>query len=264
MKARNLFTILFLALNLVGAALPIGAEEPKHPAASPLPRAEVQTAVFKIEYADVYTLHRLIGPLSDYLSGSIRADSDSRTIVVVGYKELVAACTEAIKRLDVPPKRAKNIELTFYILVASKKQIGDCPPVIQSFCEQMKGIFKGFRLLETVTMRAREGSRQTMEGIIAPTEPAGDNMPYSLHFDSVQLLSDEKDPKPIIRINKLDFSATITTRKESKSDWGVGTRDVGFNANVDFREGQEVGLTTSSQGTPGESLCIVAKAKVLD
>lgn len=159
MKFQNPFTVLFLALNLALSSIPMRADESRFSATSPLPRAEVQTAVFSIQYADVKALTKLLDDFSEYLGGSINCDVGSKTIAVVGSKELVAACTEAIRRLDVPPKSQRSIELTIYILLASKKPIpdGGCPPELQSFCGQMKGIFKGFKLLETISTRTVDG-----------------------------------------------------------------------------------------------------------
>jgi len=263
MKASNLLTVSVLTLGLMMAAPPMRAEEPKAASSQP---GDVQTAIFIVQHADVKTLQDLITPLTWSLKGSVQSDVGTRTLVVIGSKELVAACAAAIKKLDVPPKPARNIELTFYILVASQKPIpnGDCPEVIRSFCEQMKGIYRGFRLLETVTIRAREGSREVAKGIIPAAEASGETMPYKLHFDSVQLVNDDRDPRSIIRINKLEFTVSVTTKKEGKAGSSISNQDVGFNANVDFREGQDAAISTLSQGTPGESLCIVARGKVLD
>ena len=270
MTSRTPFTVLALALSLIAGVSPAKAEDQKLGATIQASHGEIQTGVFTIQHADVNALRGLLTNFPGYFNGGdIKFDSGSRTVVVIGSKELVAACAEAIKRLDVPPKAAKNIDLTFYILVASKKALpdGDCPAVIQAFCEQMKGVFKGFRLLETVTVRTREGSAEESKGVIAPGEPGGDTMAYRLRFDSARISTEDKDARPIIRINKLDFTATVRLPKEAKTgsaDSGGSYRDVGVSASVDFREGQEVGITTLSKGTPGESLCIVARAKIVE
>jgi len=270
MKFKFLFTVLVLACSFAAATAPLRGEDPKAAPVAPPPHGDIQTAVFAFQHSDGKSLHDQIISLPGYFGGgTINFDWQSRSIFVIGSKELVAACAEAIKRLDVPPKAAKNIDLTFYILVASKKALpdGDCPAVIQAFCEQMKGVFKGFRLLETVTVRTREGSAEESKGVIAPGEPGGDTMAYRLRFDSARISTEDKDARPIIRINKLDFTATVRLPKEAKTgsaDSGGSYRDVGVSASVDFREGQEVGITTLSKGTPGESLCIVARAKIVE
>ena len=260
MKASHLITSLVLGLTL--SAGPLGAEDPRP---APAVRVENQTAVFTVQYADMTALQDQIVMLPNYFGGgTLRFDGKARTIFVIGSRELVAACTEAIKKLDVPPKPVRSLEFTFYILVASQKPGGECPPAIAGFCEQMKGLYKGFRLLDTVTLRGRDGDWQRVEGIIPAAEAGGDSMPYRLAFNPVCLAAEGKDAKALIRLGKLEFKATVTTRLAGKDGSQVSTRDVGVTANVEFAEGQEVGITTVSQGRAGESLCLVAKAKVLE
>ena len=65
--------------------------------------------------------------------------------------ERMAAVEEAIKNLDVPAPPAKSIDLTAYLLVASRKSTegANLPSELQEVVKQLKGVlnYQGFRLL---------------------------------------------------------------------------------------------------------------------
>lgn len=58
--------------------------------------------------------------------------------------------------------------------------------------------------------------------------------------------------------------AVATFDPNTRQTSTIGYQNVEISTSVDIREGQEVGITTVSKGTPSESLCIVAKAKIVD
>jgi len=264
MTSRNLITIPVLALAFSAAADSMKAEEPKPAAAAGLTRGDTQTAVFLLRYAVAGEVGRLLEPAAGIYGGKLQYSHspDSQTIMALGSKEWLAACADLIKQVDVPSKPAPNFEFTFYILVASQKPIADggCPSPITIFCEQMKGMFKGFRLLETVVLRAREGRSAKTKGIIPSAEPGGDSMPYTLKIEAPYVVDEDAGKKSLIRINKLAFNVDVPFKKEGQ----FGSNAVGMESNIDLREGQDAALSTFSQGKAGESLCIVVRAKVLD
>jgi len=84
-------------------------------------------------------------------------------------------------------------------------------------------------------------------------------LPYRLSLLPRLLADPGKADKPTIRM-ELDFIGTVSPRPGTGGEF----KQIRIRNVVDFLEGQEVAVSTLSEGSPGESLCLVAKAKVLD
>src|SRR5574342_757077 len=148
---RNAILSAILALTLV----PAMAQE-----------KEQVTKIIEVRNLDVRELPPLLLPFG----AAIQFSLPLRRLVVSGRPETVAAVEEAVRRMDVPAPAPKNIEITAYILMASAQPGGSVPPELEGVTKQLKNLFsyQGFRLLDTMVLRVRDGESGEASGVGAP------------------------------------------------------------------------------------------------
>ena len=179
-----------------------------------------------------------------------------------GPGELVAAMEEAIKKLDVPVPPAKNIELTFHMLLASPQ--GESPaiaPELAGVVQQLRNVFglKSVRVLETAVLRGREGNGGETNGVMSPPTKVDAPASYGLRYSRMYVSAGEKGPN--IRINELRFWAKMPI---ANAAGGIQFMEAGMNTDVDIREGQKVVVGKTSIDTAAQSIFLVVTAKVVD
>lgn len=266
---------ILMTLTALAAATLLPAQDqktpppsaPKSEAAAPVAPEKMVNAVFQIKYANVTQLANVLQAFRRILGGTVLENPELRVIAVSGPKELVSACEEAIKKLDVPSPPSRNVDLTFYLLTASRQPSGaqgEVPPELDKVCEQLKSIagFKSFKLLDTMIIRAQEGRKARQEGLLPPHGAGGSETPYELGFDSAQITAGEKDTR--IHLNKLSLGVRMETVKTTeKGSTSSSASEGGIETDIEFGEGQKavVGVT----GTGGsEALVLVVNGTVLN
>lgn len=221
-------------------------------------RAE-DVKVFSVKYADVKQLANIFSAFPV----SINADRELKVLAVRGPSEILAAIDESIKRLDVPPAPAKNIQLTVYLLVAGPQAAskGSVPAELEPVVKQLKGIFnyQSFRLLETLLMRDRENQAGEVSGTLPSSiNDVNQFSPYHFDISSATVTEDGKDR--VIRINNLKLNLKVPV----KSGSGFTYRDAGMRTNIDVREGQKVVVGKSNIDSSDLAMVLVLTAKVLE
>jgi hypothetical protein len=183
----------------------------------------------------------------------------SRLIALNGQKENVIAAEEAIKRMDVP---RKNIELTFQIIAATvqadaEKVPADLEPVVK----QLKSAFlyQGYRVLETMFVRNREGSYGRATGVM-PGPPGGRKAFFSVEFRSSSISTDSKGA--VIHLERLQIGGRLPTGVNAKGE--TDYQNAGIEADVDVREGQKAVVGKSSVDVKDGAIFMVVTAKVVD
>jgi hypothetical protein len=196
----------------------------------------------------------------------IKSDHALKTIALSGPAENVKAAEDAIRRLDVPPS-SRNIESTFYMIMASQKPEGNgkLPGELDSVIKQLKTVsaYQSYRLLDTIVLRSREGMSGATTGTlplsvhVADTPRSGT---YQLNFASVSIDPDVKSGH-LARFNNLQFSARMPVP--------TGPNQVQFYENrietsVDVREGQKVVLGKANVDGGDSALILVVTVKMVD
>jgi len=180
------------------------------------------------------------------------------------------AIEEAVKKIDVPPEPAKNVELTVYMLIGSETGTGTpLPADLQSAAAQIKSLsaYKTLRLLDTVVARTRtqpeswRGRSIFVPGVVTLPDPAAKSLPTQLEVGAVNLVPDAKGQ--LVRINSLNFRMSIPTGTVNK-DGNPNYNNTGIDTSVDVREGQKVVIGKSSMAGTDKALILVLTAKVLD
>jgi len=248
MKRALMFAPMLLA------ALPLAAQEPKNP----LVQQYVQR-VFILKYADPGQLKNL---LSDY-GASIRANLEMHALAVSNSSpETMAAIEDAIKRLDVPPPAAQNIELTVYYLIGSDNENsgGVLPKDLDSVATQLKNAFpfKTYRLLDALELRTRAGKGADGSGSPGPNAAGLGATVTQFHMNSASVSTDGSS----VRIDNMKAGVKLPVAK-ANTEGGYSYVDLGVNADVDIKPGQKVVVGHLSIGQ-NQALFLVLMARVVN
>ncbi|HEY1206596.1 MAG: secretin N-terminal domain-containing protein [Bryobacteraceae bacterium] len=206
--------------------------------------------IFTVKAANAERIQRVVKTVvAD--SGFVALDSASSTLVVEASPVLLAAVEQVVKELDAASTSAKNVELTFYILEATKEPAADAAPLpaeLQPAIAQLKSVFayRGFRLLDTALIRSRSGESADASG---QAQVEGGTSGYNLHLQPS--VASETAPATI-RIDNLHFQ-----------QWMKGT-NVGFSANVDLKEGQRAVIGKTSMEGSRSAFILVASGRIVE
>jgi type II secretory pathway component GspD/PulD (secretin) len=207
------------------------------------------TRIFEVKYQDVNRLANLLGPFGAKLQPS----SELKAIAVSGPPDVVTAVGEALMRFDIP---LKNVELTAYLLVGTSQasQQDNAPKELEGVTKQLKSLFafQGFHVLDTLVLRGREGQQLAASGTAASQPPASPTT-YDIGVGSVSVASSGKEN--VVKVDRLRFSARYVPAPGSQYN-------IGFNTDLDVREGQKVVVGKTGMGP--DALILVVTAKVVD
>ena len=154
-KTTSRYLVVSFALLILAAAIPAAAQ-------SQAPQnAPDQTVVKKLAYVDAIELENIL-KLFDI---NYVVQPTTNTIVIRGNPETITGALRAIEVLDQP---SPNIELTMYVVAASKdkRENGSVPEKLQPVVEQLHGVFgyRGFELLDEVSLNVMAGHHGLVEG----------------------------------------------------------------------------------------------------
>jgi hypothetical protein len=182
---------------------------------------------------------------------SVVCDTTSSTLVVRAIPTLMPAVEQVAKELDAATPAVRNIDLTFYIVEATKEPAAEpaaFPAELQPVIAQLKGVlgYQGFRLFDTAFIRTRSGERAEASGQAqVPNGTAG------YHLNLQAFASSETTPATI-RIDNSRFQA-----------W-VGSTNAGFSVNVDLKEGQQAVIGRAGVEGNRSALILVASGKIVE
>ncbi len=238
-------------LILAGALMLSGQEAAKVP----------QTKVVRLQHVDS---KRVFNLLSVTTPGRMSVDGD--LIVLTGSPEVVAIMEGLIRQIDIPPAAMRSVEISTYMLLGVN-EAGDSkvPAELAGVVKQLRDTFpfSGYRLLETMYIRASENRGGETSGLMPGPGPVSDAMPkaiYQCRFNSVRV--EEAGGGRRIVLNGLRFGTKVpyATGKD-----GYQYADLGANIDsVSVREGQKAVIGKAGVGPGKESLFLVLSARVVD
>jgi len=220
-------------------------EEKREAATAPVPAVRV----FQLKPGN---LKRVIGAVGLIAGENNVRTNGENTIVVKTIPEYMPAVEKVVRELDLPPA-AHNVELTFYILQGSREPLAEAaaiPPELQATAAQLKSAFgfQGFRLFDTAVIRLRDGKEGMVKGNFAIP---GKDQPalYSIYLTA----SVVAEAKPVVvRLDTLRFNATAQQSQ------------VGFDANIDIKEGQKVVVGKSGIDGNQSAVILVCTTRLVD
>jgi hypothetical protein len=218
-----------ILLALILLALPLAAqgekkEEPPRP-------APVQK-LFVLKYADP----RTVADLLRIFNAPINYNGELHTLAVSAMPETMKAIEDAIARLDTPAAAPKNIDLTFHLVVGTQGEgapAAALPKELDSVIAQLKSTFpfKSYRLLDTITIRARLGVKAEGSSSAGSSGPAA--IITQIRLDSTGIAPDGAT----IRIDHLRADHRIPVFSSNTQYQYV---NIGINTDVDVKDGQKV------------------------
>jgi hypothetical protein len=186
-------------------------------------------------------------------------------LLLSGSPANVKAAEELIHRMDVPPKPAKTVEMTFYIVEASLTPAnGKLPAELDPVIKQMKKEFayQGFHLIDTAILRGREGSNGVVDGVFGKEDARlTPQRNYQIKYSRLTL---RDDAKPVaVSLSNLHFAARLPVRTSKPNDTLTWTyTEVGVTTDVDVKEGQKVVVGKVRFDESENALLLVVTARV--
>lgn len=220
-----------------------------------LPAQEVsprETRIFQVKYAKPATLAKVIDPFGAMVS----IIPDLNAITVNAPAALMRQIEEAIKRFDVPPPAARNVEVTVYVLSAVEEAGAGVPAELDGVAKQLRAAFgyKSIRLVDTQVIRTREGGGSELSTAVG-TNSQGHKTFASYRFGRATISTDEKGRT--IRLDGLRLGMKVPIPMGSN----VQYTDTGISTDIDVREGQKavVGKTVAEGAEKSSFFVVMAK-----
>lgn len=239
------------------------------PAPRRAPRATDVQKVFVIRHIYAHHLATLLRvfPASIEQTG---LDRQTTALAVSASPAVLAAIEETIKRLDVPEPAGRSVELTGYILEASGStgDAGTIPNDLADVVAQLKRVldYPTYRMIDTLVTRARDGSSVNIDSVASKVTTAQRAATfYSLR--AVRTTVSSVDGAPSIRLDGLRFGAEIPVPVRldfAGSPASLQYKHVGFDGDVEIRDGRRVVVGKSGLGDGSSAIILVVSAKVVD
>jgi hypothetical protein len=220
------------------------------------------TKVFQLKNTDVDGVYQAV----TMFSGVANANRSMRLVMWTGPKDLAPAVEDAVRKLDVVPQTVPNVELTFFLVSASKgvSDGKELPAELEGVAKQLKGVFGLTRLslLEATVIRARAGSDAMAEGIVQGLGDPNNPARYRIRFDPVSVSPGEAGR--VVRLARLSLELTVTNVVKSGGSESLSKNLADLRTDVEFREGQKVVVGKATMDNLGNSLFLVVNGKVVE
>lgn len=247
-----------------------GAPAPKAPQADAAEAANpaFRSRIFILQHRSPNQLRDILAPLMSGARGTMiqAMDRDGLQVLSVrDFPENLAAIEEAVKRLDVAPPAARQIEFHIHVLLASKEPaITDpAPAEIQDALASLRSTlsYRTYTPLASFVQRAADGLDFIRGNGVAemPVKTARGQIqmePMDLGWDLQQLTLSEAGGKAEIHVQRFDVSV---------AEHGVESKAghlAQVSTNLSMKDGDKVVLGTSM--IRDKALIVVVTAKVLD
>jgi len=263
MAENRTFAVLLLATtSLLGAGLASGVAVAQEGASGGQTReARSVTRVFTLKHANPERLAQVL----EVFGGAFRPDTDLGVLGWTGPAVTAEALEAAVARLDVPPPAGRNLEVTAHLLGVSRGAAGDAPlpDELRAVGDQLRKLlrFESIRLLDTVVMRLRDGSRgKLVHGILTGERGA---LPYELRIGRIELVDGGDAPQ--VRLDALRFEMAV--RSPAMGDDGKGDGQVGnvrIDTDIDVRVGVKAVVGKASVSGPDDAVVLVIQVTPVD
>src|SRR5205823_1006245 len=155
-----------------------------------------------------------------------------------------------------------------YLLMALSEQTGakNTPSELDGVLKQLRNVFtyQGFRLLDTLVVRSRNGMEGGINGIAPKNPEEAQPTFYRFNFGSASITSDSNTGR-MIRVDNLRLGATVPVKTISETGSAqFKSAETGINTNIDVREGQKIVVGKATIDGSNNALFLVLTAKVLD
>ena len=266
--SRNALPVIALVLAGALAAPALPAQEAGEPAPDPPRSAQERMTqeIIEVEHADLNGLRRVLGAFGV----DVTAHPELGLLTIRGWPQDVAAATAAVQRLDVPPEPVPGIELTAYILGASRTETldGSVPAELEPVAEQLRNLFgfQGVDLVDTLLVRVSDGGEGMVRGVLSG---AAAGVPYRLGINEARLVEGRNEVS--VRLDGLLFEAKTPSGAEAQPVEPDEAKTqyrkeflTSLITDVDVRVGQKTVVGKAATSGARDGLILVLEARVLD
>lgn len=207
--------------------------------------------IFKLKYVSPKTLTVALGPLHMFVT----PNTDLGTLTVHAAPAIVRQVEDVVKRFDVPPPPAQNVEVTIYVLSAAPDGSGGVPPELEGVAKQLRATFgfKNVRLLDTQVIRTRVDRGAEVSAALSGGSP---QTIASYRFGRATVITDEKGRT--IRLDGLKLGMRIPVPFGNSGN--LSYMDTGVSTDIDVREGQKAVVgKTAAEGEKTSFFVVMAK-----
>lgn len=231
----------------------------------PVPEAEageITQAIVEIRHADPEELDNVLRVFGIHA----QAHPDLGLITLQGPPDRVAAAKAAAASLDRPPAPSKNVEVTAYVLEASRSNPlpGSVPGSLDAVADQLRNVFgfEGVELIDTLVLTVLDGAAGQVEGTF-PGSADRYATPYRLGFNRADVIPGDR---PSVRLKGLSFSSVVMRPKSGDEEAElVADNPTRLESDIEVRTGQKavVGQAASANLRSG-TLILVLEVKVVE
>ncbi len=267
MKKIYVSTILVLTLlGLVGlAAVPAPTRDQAQEKTAPKTEAESSAMITRSFTLKYVRPEKMAANLRNLYRDQVRTIVEGDILIVRTWPVLMGPITQLVAELDTARQVSPDVEILVYLLYASPAQDADdtIPTVLKPAVDQLEKTFsfKGYRLLDTIIMRAgtsADNDKSVVGFFQYPTstdseERRGRNSQgqYTLKLRKVSL--HQNDSPVMIEIDSLSLYCELPTRVRA---------GLSMVSDINLKEGQLAVLGKTSDGTPN-ALVAVVTARVI-
>lgn len=250
------------------AAAPVAQPAPVEQPAPPLPPVEEGpgwiTQVFTVSNVDAESLAKVLA----IFNARILPHGGLDALAVRAAPETMKTIEETIRRLDVPAQPRRNIELTVYLLATSPATDGSVIPAdLLKAVGSLQSVFNypGFRLLESLLLRCRDGRDScTASGTVPDADPERPKTDYNFSC-RCSIRPDASGSGSVIQIGDLSLGLRVPVRVNRPGERpGFDYHSNGFSTSVDVHPGQQVVVGKATVDGSKEAMILVVSAKIVD
>ncbi len=227
------------------------------------------TKLVRVRYADARTIAALIAHQTPV---NVNADNTLKAIVLHGEPSTVASVEQLIRELDAPTTAptTKDIEVLVSVIGASSSSevpaSGEMPEGMTPVIKQLRVIFpyKNYRLLSSMLMRSREGSRTRSQGIMKSSSNVSRPTDYLLAYQDASVVPE--NGRQTIHLERFQFNTRVplATGSAGVQNTQFQMADVGISTDIDLREGQKTVVGKADIGSSDSALFVVLTARLVD
>jgi len=218
----------------------------------------MRTVIKQTQHVDVRELEKILG----MLGLQIRLKPDINAIVLRGHDSNdIDTALRLIEALDVPPEPGRAVEITVFVVAASKdgtENVG-ITAGLAAAVDQLRTLFgyRGFELLDTVFLRVLDTHGGRVEGglVLDAPPPGVVRVGYELTFNRAEIIP-RGDDERLVRLDGLTFELNGTDGGEIQRAY--------LKTDVEIREGQKAVVGKSTPRGVDDTLILILEARVLD
>lgn len=262
-----------LTLLVLALIPPASGAQQQPPVAVEQHGEKTESRLIEVHHADPNELASVLS----IFGVEMTPNSRFKVIGVEGSPEAVQAVEQAVKQLDkpAPARPKKNVELTVYLVAASRGDAATTAVELQAIPGQLEGVigelrdvfgYSNYGLMDIFLLRCRDGEGIDASGLFQPADDA-EPSEYRFQVERVTVTTDNNIARVHLDDLILGFTvpikiSTATTRGEGA--YRIQRQDLGIRSDVDFDEWRLVVVGKASVAAGVEAVFLVISAKIVD